>query len=795
MFHYNFFKNLWIYFFLSVIVITLPNRTGKAEGSKHHDIKEATWASASKSGIGTAYQAEHQSPDSTVWFSLAKGIVTEVIYGKIHEAQTKELNFIFVGEDFVENEKDSNSKIDYLDKNSQGLPQSLSYRQNNESKQHHYRIEKDIFTDPHTHSLFLRITIEALDKKITPYLSLSPHLNARAGHDKGFSDNNRLVAYQDKTYLVLKGSQSFSSTFIYPTVIEDKLIDFRKIEKEFSQVREIKKADDLKLVAKFPTLEPGQSLHYDIVLSFGHGLDEAEKNAQQTLTQGYETTLSLYNQGWESYLASLTELENLRTITGDNGYLLNISAMILKTQEDKLNPGALIASLSTPWGETSSAKIMNTGYKAVWPRDFYQTAMAMLAMGDRQTPLSAFTYLEKIQVKPETPTNKGASGWFLQKTLVDGEIELANVQLDQTAMPIMLAWKLWHAGLIKTKQLKDHFYPSMIKPAADFLVSGGYVSISKNKVKIVPPTTQQERWEEQAGDSPSTIAAEITGLIAASDIAQAMDDSLSALKYQKTADRYYAEINHRLLTCPQKNSCYFLRLSPDGDANSHVYIKSSNGKPSLPQEKILDAGFLEFVRYGIIDPHDPRILASLEKLDTNGDDSHPEAKVRYDFTVNGSEFTFPGWRRYSYDGYGERVNDGTDWAAKPPGQAESRKSDMINPYQRGRVWPLLTGERGHYELAALLKKGYSPSTDELQSIQNSYVRAIEYFASRTGLLSEQIWDGVGVNRSNRYQLAKGTESATPLSWSHAEYIKLLRSLYDRQVWDQNSSVVEYFHKR
>jgi glucoamylase len=228
--------------------------------------------------------------------------------------------------------------------------------------------------------------------------------------------------------------------------------------------------------------------------------------------------------GWEDYLASLTELPRLREASEDGGKLVQASALMLKVQEDRTYAGALIASLSNPWGDTVDASKPSTGYKAVWPRDFYQCAMALAALGDRQTPLAAFHYLPQVQVKATTPGNTGVGGWFLQKTWVDGTTEWVGVQLDQTAMPIMLGWKLWKLGWLPEADLKA-YYGKMIKPAADFLVDGGKVGIGWNHETITPPFTQQERWEEQGGYSPSTTAATIAGLVTAADIADLAGDA------------------------------------------------------------------------------------------------------------------------------------------------------------------------------------------------------------------------------------------------------------------------------
>ena len=202
--------------------------------------------------------------------------------------------------------------------------------------------------------------------------------------------------------------------------------------------------------------------------------------------------------------------------------------MVLKAQEDKTHAGALIASLSNPWGETVSAKEGSTGYKAVWVRDFYQVAMAFMALGDTATAKTAFEYLEKVQVNSKTPGNKGDTGWFLQKAHVDGELEWVGVQLDQTAMPIMLSCKLHKANVLSVEELKS-WYGKMLKPAADFLVDGGLAKILWNDTQITPPATQQERWEEQSGYSPSTTAAIVAGLITASDIATLSGDDTNAI--------------------------------------------------------------------------------------------------------------------------------------------------------------------------------------------------------------------------------------------------------------------------
>jgi glucoamylase len=149
-------------------------------------------------------------------------------------------------------------------------------------------------------------------------------------------------------------------------------------------------------------------------------------------------------------------------------------------------------------------------------------------------------------------------------------------------------------------------------------------------------------------------------------------------------------------------------------------------------------------------------------------------RVKYEFTFPGVEGTFPGWRRYGIDGYGEDVTTGLAYAAI---------NDQMSDDQRGRVWPFFTGERGHYELARAKADGEMDAA-AMDTLRNTYVKAMELFANDGLMLPEQVWDGVGNNGEYQYGFGEGTNSATPLAWTHAEYIKLLRSFHDQKVWDR-----------
>jgi glucoamylase len=208
-------------------------------------------------------------------------------------------------------------------------------------------------------------------------------------------------------------------------------------------------------------------------------------------------------------------------------------------------------------------------------------------------------------------------------------------------MPIMLGWKLWKLGWLPEADLKA-YYGKMIKPAADFLVDGGKVGVGWNHETITPPFTQQERWEEQGGYSPSTTAATIAGLVVAGDIAELAGDAAGAARYRATADAYSAKVEARMVTTkgPFGDGTYYVRLNQNEDPNDHAPIGAANGQIAPPKDQVVDGGFLELVRYGVRRADDAAIVGSLPELD---DTSRADLyRVRYDFTFPGVAGEFPG---------------------------------------------------------------------------------------------------------------------------------------------------------
>ena len=758
----------------------------------------STWSFAGKTGIGTSYEQYHNGSYqdnaatgtvSKVWFSLAQGILTETMSGLIHEAQLREMQLIIVGADFVDEEKTATiSHIDYLVKDEQGRPTSLAYKVINKAKNGKYEIEKHYFTDPTNQSMVVRTYFKPLVDGLTVYTYLDPALNNTGSNDSAMVSAGNITAIEANTALTLVTKPTPANASVGFVGVSDGLTEL-KATKTLSNSYQTtgEAAGNVAALLTMPAVKNGVTAEWQQVIGFGKDAASSQKAAESTLNRGLEQVLAEYNGageaiGWQDYLASLSELPSLAAQSTDNGKLLYTSALVLKAQEDKTHAGAFIASLSNPWGDDKSAEVAQTGYKAVWPRDFYQVAMALLALGDTQSPKVAFSYLEKVQVKADTAEFSGAPGWFLQKTHVDGQIEWVGVQMDQTAMPIMLGWRLWQAGILTEAEITD-WYQRMLKPAAEFLAKGGKVNIDWNDTEILPPSSQQERWEEQAGYSPSTMAAIISGLVTASEIAAKAGDNEAQQRYASAADRYAADVEKLTFTTQGKlkntagsDGQYYLRLNKDTDPNNHDLWELRNGQEQVTESAGVDGGFLELVRYGVRRADHQAVLATLGELD---DEQLPDiSRVKYSFKF--AEQTVPGWRRYGYDGYGEDIKTGLAYA--------KGANDTSTAEQRGRVWPIFSGERGHYELARLLLNTAKPTDTDLQPLRQHYVLAMEQFANEGMMLPEQVFDGVGNNTIYNFSVGEGTNGATPLAWSHAEYIKLLRSLRDRQVFDHYQPV-------
>jgi glucoamylase len=437
-----------------------------------------------------------------------------------------------------------------------------------------------------------------------------------------------------------------------------------------------------------PTLKRRQCT---LALGFGQTIAKATATARASLARSFAVVQREYEAGWQEYVATLPRIQK-------HQHQFNMAAMVLKGLEDKTFRGAVIASPSTPWGGGQKPdQPPVSGYHAVWARDLYHVATAFDAMGDRATANRLLDHLFNVQQKPD--------GSFPQNSWVDGRPIGNGLQMDQVALPLVLAYQL---------QRNDRsLWLRHIKPAADFIVRNG-------------PRTDQDRWEEKSGYSPATIAAQIAGLVSAAEIAKENRDQVSARKYLDTADNWTRNVEMWTVTKGDGASGYYLRITANDNPNDGAKMEINSSSLVVDERKIVDAGFLELVRLGIKAPRDPLIVKSLKLIDQL-------IKVK---TPAGD-----AWYRYNHDAYGETPEGG--------------KYDGRNGV--GRLWTLLTGERGEYELAA----------GDIASARKR-LDTLAGFANDGLMIPEQVWD--------RGQIGTGTGSATPLAWSMAQFIRLAMSI-------------------
>ncbi len=673
------------------------------------------WTDADKDGIGTAF-----APGSHVWFTIWHGALTEVYYPTVDRPQLRDMEFLFANQDglFLEEKRD-------LQHQTERMEDSQGYKVSSHDKQGRFSLVKEIITEPSRACVLLHTKLQGDDRflqGLRTYVLCNPHLEVGGSGNDAFvvevSGRNLLVAEKNKRWLVLGASSRFCRLSCGYVGYSDGYTDISKhheMKFEFDQA----KAGNIALTGEIEI--PG-TREFTLGLAFGETFPSAVSALFQSLGVPYKSRRQVFVDQWKTAIENRAPLEKAAK---DGGRLYHSSYGILLTHEDKLFQGAFVASMTIPWGEARNDEEGKGGYHLVWTRDMVESAMGLLAAGNNHAPLRALIYLAAGQEE---------DGSFPQNFWVDGEAYWKGMQLDEVAFPILLAWRLHQRSLL------GQFDPRvMVRRAVGFLLHSG-------------PVTGEERWEEASGYSPSTLAAIISGFICAASFARVDEDPKTAAFLESYADFLRSHLEEWTATTEGSlvpgSSHYFVRLNPakpgevagPGAVNKAEFRLTSQrpGCPaSYPARDIVDAGFLQLVRYGILKPDDPLIVESLRVVDA---------------TLKVNTPCGPCWHRYNHDGYGQQPGGG--------------------PYVvwgKGRAWPLLTGERAHYEISAGHDAG-------------NLIAAMEKFSNSSCLLPEQIWDEADLPEAG---LCCGgpTGSANPLLWAHSEYIRLLRSSIDGKVFD------------
>ena len=675
----------------------------------------ARWTSSAKDGVGAAL-----TQGSQVWFTISHGIVNEIYYPRVDQACVRDVGLIVTdgGAFFAEVKRDCETVVERIE---DGVP---AFRLTSTHRGGRFRLINQVIADPRSDSILLHIRLENSSKTaLRLFALLAPHLVNAGAHNNGqrseYKGRHILSAVGADTHLAMLGSLPFLASSVGFVGVSD---GWRQLRDHGRLIDQYDTATDgnIALSAELAVGADGGSV---LAVGFGRTWAEGAYHARTSSMSPFETILNDYSAGWRAWQSGLRTME--RRAHGQNMY--RVSANILRVHQTPTFPGGFIASLSIPWGFSKGDDDMG-GYHLIWPRDLCETAGGLLACGAHSEVRQILRYLRATQ--------EGDGSWR-QNYWLDGAPYWGGVQLDECAFPMLLLDMARREGALGLPDLQQ-FWP-MVERAAGFVLRTG-------------PRTKQDRWEENAGYTPFTLAVAIAALLAAAEIAEACDiDALPAL-LRDTADAWNEQIEDWIyvedtaLTREAGVPGYYIRVAPESPAKGgldvHGLIQVRNheaGSGAIAANELISTDAIALVRFGLRAPDDPRMLSTIAVIDRLLKVELPQG---------------PGWHRYNLDGYGEKA-DGSPF-------------DGVGI---GRAWPLLAGERAHYALAA----GRRGEAEAL-------LATIEAQTSPGGLIPEQVWDAAPIPERD-LQPGKPTGSAMPLVWAHAEYVKLLRSLADGRVFD------------
>jgi len=675
----------------------------------------ARWTSSAKDGVGAAL-----TQGSQVWFTISHGIVNEIYYPRVDQACVRDVGLIVTdgGAFFAEVKRDCDTVVERIE---DGVP---AFRLTSTHRGGRFRLINQVIADPRSDSILLHIRLENSSKTaLRLFALLAPHLVNAGAHNNGqrseYKGRHILSAVGADTHLAMLGSLPFLASSVGFVGVSD---GWRQLRDHGRLIDQYDTATDgnIALSAELAVGADGGSV---LAVGFGRTWAEGAYHARTSSMSPFETILNDYSAGWRAWQSGLRTME--RRAHGQNMY--RVSANILRVHQTPTFPGGFIASLSIPWGFSKGDDDMG-GYHLIWPRDLCETAGGLLACGAHSEVRQILRYLRATQ--------EGDGSWR-QNYWLDGAPYWGGVQLDECAFPMLLLDMARREGALGLPDLQQ-FWP-MVERAAGFVLRTG-------------PRTKQDRWEENAGYTPFTLAVAIAALLAAAEIAEACDiEALPAL-LRDTADAWNEQIEDWIyvedtpLTREAGVPGYYIRVAPESPAKGgpdvHGLIQVRNheaGSGAIAANELISTDAIALVRFGLRAPDDPRMLSTIAVIDRLLKVELPQG---------------PGWHRYNLDGYGEKA-DGSPF-------------DGVGI---GRAWPLLAGERAHYALAA----GRRGEAEAL-------LATIEAQTSPGGLIPEQVWDAAPIPERD-LQPGKPTGSAMPLVWAHAEYVKLLRSLADGRVFD------------
>jgi glucoamylase len=685
------------------------------------------WTSSAKTGVGTAF-----SRSSRVWFTLSHGILNEIYFPRVDMACTRDLGLIVTDGKCYFSEEKRHCSFEAMPIEP-GVP---AFRLRNTEVNQRYRVEKEVFADPHRNVILQKIRFLPLAGKLDDYrvfALLAPHLGNVGGNNTGWAGD-----YKGVTMLFAENPTGLSLAFGCSKPWKERSAGYagfsdgwQELSRNFELKETYERAENGNVALTGEVDLPASDGEFILALGFGGIWAEAGEQVRASLLDDYDHLLRDYSGQWRGWHKSLMPLDS----THDHDLYRSSTAM-LRVHESKDFLGGVIASLSIPWGFNKGDEDLG-GYHLVWPRDLVETAGGFLAAGAPGDAVRVLRYLEATQE---------AEGNWPQNMWLDGRPYWGGLQMDEAAFPILLVDLLRRDAPGALGDL-ERWWP-MVRSAAGFIARNG-------------PVTQQDRWEEDAGYSPFTLAVEVAGLLAAADLADAMREDTTAGYLRDLADTWNDSIERWTYSTDGDLARqigvdgYYVRIAPPvsdcAASPTEGFVPIKNRPPGQNLERashVVSPDALALVRFGLRAPDDPKILNTIKVIDALLKVKLPQG---------------PCWYRYNDDGYGEHV-DGAPFDGAGV----------------GRPWPLLAGERAHYELAA----GNLAGAQQL-------LRSVELSTNGSRLLPEQVWDSADIAERELF-LGKPTGSACPLVWAHSEYIKLVRSLKDGKIFDQARQTVKRY---
>jgi glucoamylase len=643
--------------------------------------------------------ADSLGASSKVWYSLGDGELENVFYPETDTPDTFGLQYIVTdGSTFTDTETaNTTHAISLVD------PTSLVWQQVNTATNGDFTITKTYIADPSRSVVLIQTTFDNTSSKpLQLYAEYLPQLNNDGMGNTGgtVSTSGDLAASNGSVSSALAASTGFSQTTTgYVGTSSDGSAQLASSHALTATYTSASTAGHIVQVGQIPVAASG-STTFTLALGFDSTQAAAISDAAASLTAGFSSLETSFESGWHSWVGGLTAAPASVTGTAKLKEQYYVSLMEIKADEDKTYTGAFIAAPTDPWGTSVSANSAGGhGYHVVWTRDEYEMASALLAAGDSTDANAALQYIFTYEEE--------SNGAVKQNSFLNGTAVFGSLQMDEVADPIILADQLGATN------------------AADW----GHIELLANYLVANGPYTPEERWEEIGGYSPATMAAEIAGLVCAAAIAADNGATGLAITYQDTARAWASEVDNLTYTTtgPYGSGDYFLRITQDGNPNSGASITLANGGGTHDDRTVVDPSFLELVRLGVKSATSADITSTLPVIDSELEVQTPEGPI---------------WHRYDFDGYGETASGG-DYTGTGVG----------NP------WPVLSGERGEYDVADGNLTGAQSLLETMAGAANSSYQ-----------ISEQVWGGS--TGTGGFTFGEPDNSSTPLMWAMAQYARL-----------------------